>query len=48
MSGARRVIGKEFGERYVPKVARKYTVKATAGTEVEDPVGFAGLMAELF
>ena len=36
--GARRVIGKEFGERYVPKVARKYTVKAKNAQEAHEAV----------
>ena len=38
VSGARRVIGKEFGERYVPKVARKYTVKAKNAQEAHEAV----------
>ncbi len=36
--GARRVIGKEFGERYVPKVPRKYTVKAKNAQEAHEAV----------
>ena len=36
--GARKVIGKEFGERYVPKVPRKYTVKAKNAQEAHEAV----------
>ncbi len=36
--GARRVIGKEFGDRYVPKVPRKYTVKAKNAQEAHEAV----------
>ncbi len=36
--GARRVIGQEFGERYVPKVPRKYTVKAKNAQEAHEAV----------
>ena len=36
--GARRVIGKEFGERYVPKIPRKYTVKAKNAQEAHEAV----------
>ncbi len=36
--GARRVIGKEFGERYVPKVPRKYTAKAKNAQEAHEAV----------
>ena len=36
--GARRVIGKEFGDRYVPKMPRKYTVKAKNAQEAHEAV----------
>ncbi len=36
--GARRVIGKEFGDRYVPKAPRKYTVKAKNAQEAHEAV----------
>ncbi|WP_112663648.1 type I DNA topoisomerase [Microvirga flavescens] len=35
---ARRVIGKEFGERYVPGVPRKYTTKAKNAQEAHEAV----------
>ncbi len=38
VTGARSVIAKEFGERYVPKVARKYTVKAKNAQEAHEAV----------
>jgi DNA topoisomerase-1 len=38
VSGARRVIGQEFGARYVPKDARKYTVKAKNAQEAHEAV----------
>ena len=36
--GTRRVIHKEFGERYMPKVPRKYTVKAKNAQEAHEAV----------
>ena len=36
--GARRVIGQEFGERYVPKAPRTYTVKAKNSQEAHEAV----------
>ncbi|MEW6438865.1 MAG: type I DNA topoisomerase [Pseudomonadota bacterium] len=38
IAAARRVIGKEFGERYVPKVPRKYTVKAKNAQEAHEAI----------
>jgi DNA topoisomerase I len=38
VAAARRVIGKEFGERYVPKVPRKYTVKAKNAQEAHEAI----------
>ena len=38
VSGARRVIGQEFGARYVPKEPRKYTVKAKNAQEAHEAV----------
>ncbi len=35
---ARRVIGKEFGDRYVPDVPRKYSVKAKNAQEAHEAV----------
>ena len=38
IQGARQVIGKEFGERYVPKAPRTYTVKAKNAQEAHEAV----------
>ena len=38
IAAARKVIGKEFGERYVPKVPRKYTVKAKNAQEAHEAI----------
>ncbi|GJE60850.1 type I DNA topoisomerase [Methylobacterium trifolii] len=38
IADARRVIGKEFGDRYVPSVPRKYTVKAKNAQEAHEAV----------
>jgi DNA topoisomerase-1 len=38
VAAARKVIGKEFGERYVPKVPRKYTVKAKNAQEAHEAI----------
>ncbi len=38
VEAARRVIGQEFGARYVPKVPRKYTVKAKNAQEAHEAV----------
>ena len=38
ISGARRVIGQEFGARYVPKDPRKYNVKAKNAQEAHEAV----------
>ncbi|TAJ30202.1 type I DNA topoisomerase [Bosea sp. (in: a-proteobacteria)] len=38
IAAARRVIGKEFGDRYVPGVPRKYTVKAKNAQEAHEAI----------
>jgi DNA topoisomerase I len=38
IAAARKVIGKEFGERYLPKVPRKYTVKAKNAQEAHEAI----------
>jgi DNA topoisomerase-1 len=38
IAAARRVIGKEFGENYVPGVPRKYTVKAKNAQEAHEAI----------
>jgi len=38
IAGARSVIGKEFGENYVPKAPRKYTVKAKNAQEAHEAI----------
>ncbi|MCU4180430.1 type I DNA topoisomerase [Bosea sp. BH3] len=38
IAAARRVIGKEFGDRYVPNVPRKYTVKAKNAQEAHEAI----------
>ena len=38
VASARDVIGKEFGERYVPKVPRKYVVKAKNAQEAHEAI----------
>jgi DNA topoisomerase I len=38
IAAARKVIGKEYGERYVPKVPRKYTVKAKNAQEAHEAI----------
>ncbi len=38
VAAARRVIGGEFGERYVPKTPRKYTVKAKNAQEAHEAI----------
>jgi DNA topoisomerase-1 len=38
IAAARRVIGKEFGEKYVPNVPRKYTVKAKNAQEAHEAI----------
>lgn len=38
IAAARRVIGKEFGENYVPNVPRKYTVKAKNAQEAHEAI----------
>ena len=38
ITGARSVIGKEFGARYVPKAPRKYTVKAKNAQEAHEAI----------
>ena len=38
VAAARRVIGKEFGERYVPNAPRKYTVKAKNAQEAHEAI----------
>ncbi len=38
ITAARRVIGREFGERYVPKTPRKYTVKAKNAQEAHEAI----------
>jgi DNA topoisomerase-1 len=38
ISSARSVIGREFGEAYVPKVPRKYTVKAKNAQEAHEAI----------
>jgi len=38
VTSARGVIGKEFGERYVPKAPRKYTVKAKNAQEAHEAI----------
>ncbi|MEI9916251.1 MAG: type I DNA topoisomerase [Methylovirgula sp.] len=38
IASARKVIGKEYGERYVPKVPRKYTVKAKNAQEAHEAI----------
>jgi DNA topoisomerase I len=38
IAAARRVIGKEYGERYLPKVPRKYTVKAKNAQEAHEAI----------
>jgi DNA topoisomerase-1 len=38
ISAARRVIGKEFGDAYVPKVPRKYMVKAKNAQEAHEAI----------
>ncbi|WGJ16279.1 type I DNA topoisomerase [Methylocapsa sp. D3K7] len=38
ISSARSVIGKEFGAKYVPKVPRKYTVKAKNAQEAHEAI----------
>jgi len=38
IAAARRVIGKEFGDKYVPNVPRKYTVKAKNAQEAHEAI----------
>ncbi|WP_293796366.1 type I DNA topoisomerase [uncultured Bosea sp.] len=38
IAAARRVIGKEFGEKYVPNAPRKYTVKAKNAQEAHEAI----------
>jgi DNA topoisomerase I len=38
IAAVRRVIGREFGERYVPKAPRKYTVKAKNAQEAHEAI----------
>ncbi|WP_020175813.1 type I DNA topoisomerase [Methyloferula stellata] len=38
ISAARRVIGKEYGDKYVPKVPRKYLVKAKNAQEAHEAI----------
>jgi DNA topoisomerase I len=38
VAAARRVIGREFGERYVPKTPRKYTAKAKNAQEAHEAI----------
>jgi DNA topoisomerase-1 len=38
IAGVRRVIGESYGERYLPKVPRKYTVKAKNAQEAHEAV----------
>jgi DNA topoisomerase I len=38
LTAVRRVIGREFGERYVPKTPRKYTVKAKNAQEAHEAI----------
>ncbi|BCB20014.1 type I DNA topoisomerase [Bosea sp. ANAM02] len=38
IAAARRVIGKEFGDRYVPSAPRKYTVKAKNAQEAHEAI----------
>jgi len=38
IAAARRVIGKEFGDKYVPDVPRKYTVKAKNAQEAHEAI----------
>jgi DNA topoisomerase-1 len=38
IAAARRVIGKEFGDRYVPNAPRKYTVKAKNAQEAHEAI----------
>ena len=38
ITAVRRVVGREFGERYVPKAPRKYTVKAKNAQEAHEAI----------
>ena len=38
IQAARRVIGKEYGDRYVPTVPRKYTTKAKNAQEAHEAI----------
>ena len=38
IAAARRVIGKEFGDKYVPNAPRKYTVKAKNAQEAHEAI----------